>query len=190
MRMSRAAIVALALTCSAACFDESGCFNQTQTQGPSAIPSPSPSASPSASPVATVACSEYHVFASSYGWSGPADAVRPPNQAQPYPLCPGCESLLTATLKGAQGDVPFAIASGKGRPVWTLDAASVGLLDIDPSLAATSRHVTAANNPDGYNLLVKPRGAVGSAATVHVVVNALCVGKPPSADFKYLLTAS
>jgi hypothetical protein len=148
---------------------------------------PAPSPSPSAG--ASVACTDFHVFVSSFGWNGPADSVRPANQAQPYPLCTACSSVLTATLKGAQGDIPFAIASGKGRPVWS--ALPVGVLDIDSSVEATRALgiLTALNNPDGYNLAVKPAAGVGATATAHVVVNALCVGEAPAADFKYVVTA-
>jgi hypothetical protein len=149
--------------------------------GTAPVPSPSPSAG------ATLLCTDLHVFVSSFGWNGPATSTRPPNQAQPYPLCTSCSSLLTATLKSAQGDVPFAVASGKGRPVWS--ATPVGVLDIDSSLEATSRYVVAANNSDGYNLLVKPHAGVGAEATAHVVVNANCVGEAPAADFKYVIAA-
>lgn len=137
---------------------------------------------PSASPAATdLLCTDTHVFVSSFGWSGPATSTRPNNQTQPYPLCSGCNSLLTATLKGKSGDLALAVSSGKGRPKWTVEP--VGPFDIDNSTEAT-------NNADGYNLLVTPKGGVGATGTVHVVLNALCIGEAPSADFKYVITAN
>jgi ABC-type transport system substrate-binding protein len=136
-----------------------------------------PTASPS--PSATdLLCTDTHVFVSSFGWSGPPTATRPQNQAQPYPLCTGCTSLLTATLKGKTGDLALVVSSGKGRPKWTVEP--VGPFDIDNSTEAT-------NNADGYNLLVTPRAGAGATGTVHVVLNALCIGEAPSADFKFLV---
>lgn len=149
---------------------------------------PTPSPSPSGSPAATIACSDVHPFTSSFGWNGPATATRPANQLQPYTLCTSCASLLTTTLKGPEGDLPLTIASGKGRPTWTVSP--LGVVDIDSSVEATRAlgGVAALNNPDGYNLAVKPSGPVGSTATVHVVINANCVGEPPAGDFKYVVT--
>lgn len=163
---------------------------------------PTPSPSPSGSPVATIACSDVHPFTSSFGWTGPATSTRPANQLQPYTLCTSCSSLLTTTLKGPQGDLPLTLASGKGRPVWSVSP--LGVVDIDSSVEATSKllarslfeglgiegigPIKGMNNPDGYNLSVKPSGPVGSTATVHVVINALCVGEPPAGDFKYQIT--
>jgi hypothetical protein len=142
------------------------------------VTNPAPSPSPGAT---DLLCTDTHVFVSSFGWSGPSTSTRPNNQAQPYPLCSGCTSLLTATLNTKQGDASLVVASGKGRPKWSVEP--IGPFDIDNSPEAT-------NNADGYNLLVTPRASAGATGTVHVVLNALCIGEAPSADFKYVITAN
>lgn len=140
------------------------------------VTNPAPSPSPGAT---DLLCTDVHVFVASFGWAGPAGATRPNNQAQPYTLCETCTSLLTATLKTPTGDAPLSVSSGKGRPKWTVEP--IGPFDIDNSTEAT-------NNADGYNLLVTPRAAAGATGTVHVVLNAACIGVAPSADFKYVIT--
>lgn len=139
-------------------------------------PTPSPSAG-----VNGGLCSEMHAFISSFGWNGPPSATRPNNQTQPYPLCKDCESLLTATLKTPSGDAPLSVSSGKGRPEWTVDVPGTVSITTDPSQT---------NNVDGYNLMVRPVGAVGSTATVNLKFNASCIGDPVKGEFKYVIIGS
>lgn len=146
-----------------------GCGNTTVT------PSPSPSG------VSAGVCADWHAFIASFGWTGPASSVRPNNQAQPFPLCKDCTSLLTATLKTPQGDAPLTISSANGRPEWTMDPLGVVNITTDPNVT---------NNTDGYNLLVTPTGAVGSTATVKLKFNAACSGDPVRGEFKYVITGS
>lgn len=148
-----------------------GCGNVTTA--------PSPTTSPS--PTDTFICADAHAFIASFGWTGPSTSVRPNNQAQPYTLCKDCTSMLTGTLKKPTGDAPLNESSGRGRPEWTVDP--LGVVDITTDPAQT-------NNVDGYNLLVKPTGAVGSTATVKLKFNASCTGDPVKGEFKYVISAN
>lgn len=180
LKLSRAVLLFMAVT-AAACIDSNSCASATVTMpNPTPSASPTPSPAPSASPgVSAASCSGLKGVFAAFGWTGPASVTRPPNQAQPYPLCPTCSALVTGTVKGVpnangnadNGDVPVEVTGtsrlGGKSPTWTVPVgADVVRVTVNKS-----------SNEDGYNVDVTP--LANGTATVRVRYYLTCKDTAP-----------